>query len=379
MVSQFFLRLLSHSGLTPPDRCIPIASLVTPATLNIKSVIRNGTKLMEVSMLDISQAGPYERFAHAVNETRVGSQQYLGPRSIIKRLATATATPGAVLPLAPPYTNATYRQSFAAPYTQCRKASAAVAAQINDIADASRLALDPATQQVALDLWAAVPALSSFNDSSLSNVQTAELSSFDGASSASNQLWLYFTRYQASQNFTHAPEAHYLNCELYNASYEVEFSWSNGIQNLTILNLDILNPVYYPVNALTSTASEEDMAYAAVFWALSSQITGSIRFYKDLSSTNDTAENPFAGKIYSKISSNIASTSLLGSSDLNSHFIENHLLGDGNSSSLFSDQRLQDMALARNRSLEALIPELSANITLSLFSNPFLAQVHHHV
>ena len=106
-------------------------------------------------------------------------------------------------------------------------------------------------------------------------------------------------------------------------------------------------------------------------WALSSQSTGSIAFYKDLNATGDVRQETYAGRIYSQISSNIGQSSLIGSSDFNSHFAENHLLGNG--SGLYSDQRLQDMAYAGNRPLETLIPELSSNITLSLFMDPLLA------
>jgi hypothetical protein len=214
--------------------------------------MQNGTRLMNVPELDISQAAAYERFAYALNETHVGSQQYLGDRSIIERLAVASAATGRILALPPLFTNATCRQTFTAPYTQCQKASAAVAAQIDIVADKSRQALDVSTQQVSLDYFAVVPALSILKEGSLSNVQIGNLNSFDAALDASNQLWLYFTRYKATRNFTGTPQGHYVSCQLYNASYQVEFSWSNGIQQLKILSLGVLNQVYYPANTSTS-------------------------------------------------------------------------------------------------------------------------------
>lgn len=57
--------------------------------------------------------------------------------------------------------------------------------------------------------------------------------------------------------------------------------------------------------------------------------------------------------------------------DFNSHFEENHFLGNG--TALYSPQRLQDMAYAGYRRLEVLIPELSSNITLTLLIDPLLA------
>ena len=199
----------------------------------------------------------------------------------------------------------------------------------------------------------------------------ANLTDPGDAAYASNQLWIYFTRYKASLNFSEPIEKNYLTCQLYNASYTTRFTWVNGRQDLQVVNRTKLHPVAYPANASTLTESEVSMAYSAVMWALSTQLTGSIAFYKDLNATEDVTQETYASRIYGEIAADIAETVLVGKSDLNSHFAENHLLGNG--SSLYSDQRLQDMAYAGDRPLEVLIPELSSNITLSLLIDPLLA------
>jgi hypothetical protein len=67
---------------------------------------------------------------------------------------------------------------------------------------------------------------------------------------------------------------------------------------------------------------------------------------------------------------------LIGSSDFNSHSVENHLLGLGSNATnigSFSTQRLLDMSYAHNDTLASLIGQLSSNVTLSLFTDPIVA------
>jgi uncharacterized protein YukJ len=136
-------------------------------------------------------------------------------------------------------------------------------------------------------------------------VEGENLTNLADASPTSNQLWMYFTSYKASLNFTEPVEKHYLTCQLYNSSQTVRFSWENGVQDLNVLNRTLLHPVAYPVNDSTSPESEEAMSYSAVMWALSSQLTGSIAFYKDLNATGDVTQEMSAGRVYNQITSGI--------------------------------------------------------------------------
>jgi hypothetical protein len=222
----------------------------------------------------------------------------------------AAAATGRILSLPPPFTNATYRQTLTAPYTQCQKASAAVAAQIDVIADRSSQALDVSTQQVSLDYFAVVPALNSLKDGSLINVQIANLSSFDAAMYASTSCGYI-------SPVTRLPEFHQNTarplCELSVIQRLIScrnrlVKWHSAAE---ILTLDVLNQVYYPANASTSADSDNDMAYSALMWALSNPLTGSIGFYKDVSTSNDTTNNIYPSRTYSKITTNIAQTVLI--------------------------------------------------------------------
>ena len=350
--------------------------MIAPATLNVNPVLLNNTQVLQIPRLDISQASAYERFSFAVNGSTPSQQKYGGARTIIDRLSVAVAATGEILTLPRPATNASYLQSFFGPYIQCNNSTDEVRGQINGMIDRANAALSPSVQLISLDYFAAVPALGNVQNMSSGPVQVANLTSLSGPLNASNQLWMYVPQYSASSNFSQTPVPHFLTCELYNASYTTLFAWENGRQNIQVVNRSLLSPVPYPINGSKTAASEEDMSFSAVMWAISGQLTGSIAFYKDLNTTEDATEEALSSTIYSSISTNLAQTVLIGSSDLDSHFIENHRLDKGtNSSSLFSDQRLQDMGYVANKSLDVLIPELSSNSTISFITDNFLALV----
>ena len=352
-----------------------------------------GSQMVNVSTLQIAQAAQYFNFAYDPYQSQ-GSQRvevYSGPRSILSRLAVATAATGQILSLPAPFINATYQQNFYGPYVQCQTANDTIANQVDMAAERAETALDPSIREVSNEYFAFVPALVNLSGSSFdSGVQVANLSNVNGALNASNQLWMKFPRYPPDVtilNVTDKADPYYLSCELYNASYEVNFSWANGIQSISMPEPEIVGVVPYPTTGSSVTAYQESSAYSAFMWALSNQLVGSMGFYQS-TSNNGTgnsilngiyADNnqPSSGDkttdpIFSEIYTDIDQTSLLGSSDFNSYFIKNHAL-HSHTDGLFSPQRLQDMAYARNRTLDVLIPELSSNITLSLIIDPLLA------
>ena len=357
---EFWRKAKRASTLALLTWLLPIATFISPATLNVRTVMMSTTQLISVPVLNIAQASQYTRYTYAVAGVLPSLEKFLGPRSIIVRWAPASASTGQLPSLPQPSTNATYNLTFFAPYVHCGSSTPNIIQQVDTMIDQATQAQDPSVELVSIDYFATAGV-----------VQGENLTNLADASPTSNQLYLSFKSYNTSLNFSEPVEKHYVTCQLYNSSQTVRFSWENGVQDLQVLNKTLLQPVGYPVNGSTLPESEEAMSYSAVMWALSSQLMGSIAFYKDLNATGDVTQETYAGRIYSQLTSNTGQSSLIGSSDFNSHFAENHLLGNG--SGLYSDQRLQDMACAGNRPLEILIPELSSNITLSLFMDPLLA------
>jgi hypothetical protein len=89
---------------------------------------------------------------------------------------------------------------------------------------------------------------------------------------------------------------------------------------------------------------------------------------------DEDRSKPFLFPEFGVIDTPLQRTSLLGSVDLDVFFDLNKNKGwkkDENTTQL-SDQRLQDKALAKNRTLAVLIEELSFNMTVSLLHNEIL-------
>ena len=338
---------------------------------------------MNVSTLGISTSTYYARFSYATwNESadvQPRHMRFLGPRTVTTRLAHATATTGNILTLPIPATNATYQQIYFGPYIQCTNSTTEVSSRIDAMIERTKQELDPAVTLVQMNYFAAVPALDNFRNDSQTDVQIANLSDISSVQHASNQLWISHPDFVPDRNFSGTRTPRYMTCELWNASYTMQFTWRNGRQDLELVNRDLLHTVDYPVSPTGDAASKEIMAYSAVMWALSAQLTGSIGFYRDLNATNNPAETSTgtsASRGYSFIDTPLAQTVLLGATDLNAHFAQDHLWGvDSNPADRgpLSAQRLQDTGFAGNRSLMELIPELSVNATLSLITDPYLA------
>lgn len=348
---------------------IPISSLVVPATLSVESVMRSNNSIISIPTLQISKPEQSHNFAvSAPIQDSPSGLAFEGPRSFLTRLAVATATTGEVLLLQPPSTNATYDQKFEGPYVQCQEATTAMSHQIDSNLQLFQQQLPSSVKPISVDYFAFVPALGDSRQAlPTETVFRANLSDVTGSLNASNQLWIRLLRRNQTRtaaNITAIVQPHYLSCQLYNATYSVKFSWINGIQSLRILDRQIGVPIEYP-GPDDSRVDSVAMAYSAFMLAMSDQLTGSMGFFQNVNTT---------ALPYSRISTKIATTTLIGSSDFDNYFLANHALGaQPPPNEQFSAQRLQDMAFARHRTLDALIEELSSNITLSLISNPLMS------
>ncbi|KAG8532407.1 uncharacterized protein KY384_002892 [Bacidia gigantensis] len=353
--------------------CLPFSTVITPATLNVRIISHPSTQLMDVPELQISNYTQFREFAYTVAANGNDLQKFLGPRTVLVRLATATASTGQILQLPFPLTNATYSQTFFAPFVRCENANATVASQIDTVAARLKSDLDPTIKEISNHYLAFVPALSN-TTSFIPEIQAADLADPNGAVNASNQVWVRFARSNSgdgSIDVSQEENHRYLVCTLRNASYHVRFTWTNGKQAIDILDQEVENFVTYATNVTFSSSDEANIAYSAFMWALSTQIVGQLSFYQDVGTNDTTPADTNANRTYSLVSTNLKQTSLIGSSDLNSFFLKNHALGiSGRPSEPFSPQRLQDMDFARNRTLDVMIEELSVNMTIGLLSNP---------
>jgi len=122
------------------------------------------------------------------------------------------------------------------------------------------------------------------------------------------------------------------------------------------------------MDASNMTSDSDKHAYTAFFQALAGELIGWMGYYGNDTNQTDESNAPF----YASFASRIGATSLVGSNDLDFYFVVNKNLYTNSTDMPLSDQRLQDKAVARNRTLQALIEELSFNLTISLMHDPLL-------
>jgi hypothetical protein len=276
----------------------------------------------------------------------------------------ATATLGEILPISPPFANSSYQIQFYGPAVTCGDANSSVAATIDNLVQNQMKALQNGALEMVNFYFAFVPEIGGrATDAILAN-------RFQQPANASNQLWMTFQRYVSDSSGSKVPQPRHLVCQLCNASYDLSLDFTEGSQNITLNSLEILNEVDYPTVNRAVPSDLVQHAYSAYMWAFTDQLIGSIGTYNDTSLSNSSGLTEF-----SEIQTQIEHTSLLGSSDLDYFFDQNHALFSNMTNYTNSDQRIQDISLARNQTLDVLIPELAFNTTLSFMTSDLLSYV----
>ncbi|KAJ4324137.1 hypothetical protein N0V94_001493 [Neodidymelliopsis sp. IMI 364377] len=195
-----------------------------------------------------------------------------------------------------------------------------------------------------------------------------------------NQLWMSFKRPRINESGNRVKDRHYQVCQPYNASYNLNITQYHGVQTVSG-NYTIGDTVPFPTDGLDKDSNMTQHAYTAFMWVLCDQLVGKFAWYAEPNTTTTHSESAApvvrGASQFGVIDSPIQRTSLLGSLDLDAFFEfdeEKGLYQDQNTSKMYdlSDQRLRDKALARNRTLDVLIEELSFNTTVSLMHNALL-------
>ena len=311
------------------------------------------------------------RFTYSVvsNDSVTGAsyELFLGPRTIVSELSTAAATQGQILTITPPSVNSIYSLQFYGPSVQCEEANTTVATLIQSLRNQSVANNTGDIIEVANYYYAFVPDLSSFGDKSSPNdgVEAVSQIRLQQPYNASNELWMVYSRYTGRVDSVgwREIEDYYSTCRLYNASYDINFEFEEANQNITSRSTQIMNLVEYPSeDALASDQVMVQHGYSAVMWAMSDLLVKSMGIFN---ATSDSPGGPVAN--FSEITTQIQHTSLLGSQDLDVFFDRNKGLYSHNYT--LTDQRIEDIDLAQNRTLEVLIEELMFNITMSFMSS----------
>lgn len=345
----------------------------TPATLFV---------YLSTSSVEINELRPYPNIANGSvghkysysppthrNTTQFFDDEartFTGPRTQLNLVSTATASLGEILSVDSPYNSTNYRINFFAPIINCQEANSTMAALIYDyllkeMASTSENSVNNETDNA---YYAFVPTYNTDGD-----LVPASTPRSQSPSNALNQLWMTFLRPTVNMNSKgfHVKERHYQICTLHNASYHLEVTRDHGFQNITG-SYDVLEEVAFPKDGPKDVSNMAQHAYSAFMWVICDQLVGKFAWFERANQSDPTQASQFG-----VIDSPIQRTSLLGSVDLDAFFDFDEEKGLYKTADMgLSDQRLQDKALAQNRTLDVLIEELSFNTTVSLMHNPLL-------
>jgi hypothetical protein len=367
MVSISLCSFLKVPEIAHTTKCLPLASLVTPATLFVLPNYSTTSTKSNVTSLDMySNLEQTKQFTYTVNSTESGDALFLGPRTIVSRPSTATATEGQILPINAPYLNSTYPVQFHGPAVQCQPPNSTVVAIIDYFRNQSVANFSINPVEDINYYFAFVPNLINFQEGPPPNgVQWGDQIRLQQPSNASNELWMVYSIYSYDSEGNQSVVDQYTSCQLYNASYNVQLTFLDGNQTFNTTTAQLLNPVDYPLdNELESVDLMIQHAYSAVMWALTDLLVGSMGLFTEYSANNTITQ-------FSEIATQIEHTSLLGSSDLDVFFDASHFLYSNSTET--SGQRQMDINLAGNRTLDVLIPELAFNTTMRFLSNVLMS------
>jgi hypothetical protein len=292
-----------------------------------------------------------------------GKRIFAGPRTILTLISTATTSLGQILPINAPYNHSAYSIRFYGPIVQCETANSSVATRIASLLK-DKMAIPLGTAKETVNAYYSfVPVFDAAGE-----VIALSKPRLQSPSNATNQLWITFLRYAIDSGGNRIQERHYQVCQLYNATYDLRLEWDRGVQNVKG-SYGVLEEVHFPNDQSDTVSDVSQHAYSAFLWALTDQIVGAFSWFVE-----GDQSKPYLSPEFGVIDTPIQHTSLLGSSDLDVFFDLNKNKGwyKYENTRQLSDQRLQDKALARNRTLDVLIEELSFNMTVSLLHNELL-------
>ncbi|RYN25391.1 hypothetical protein AA0115_g7678 [Alternaria tenuissima] len=354
-----------------------IPPFFTPATLYIfesTQVEHINAAMPHPSIANVSAA---HLFTYSPPSIR-GTKQYendvnrifTGPRTVMNLLATATSSLGEILPLDLPFNNSAYSINFYAPVIKCGDANDTERYAIDGLLKEEMNAIHGTLNETASAYFSFVPTYNSTGSLTAVSHPRRQI-----PSTPMNELWMTFLRPEINGQGERVKTRHYQICRPHNASYNLEISQYHGLQNVSV-EYEVGETIPFPNEKPNEISNMTQHAYTAFMWTVCDQLVGKLAWMDDTSIKDEQQ----ATAQFGIIDSPIQHTSLLGSVDFDAYFEfdeEKELYKDQNMSTAFdlSDQRLKDKAMARNRTLDILIEELSSNLTVSMMHNRLLTDM----
>ncbi|KAL2812286.1 hypothetical protein BJX63DRAFT_443512 [Aspergillus granulosus] len=327
---------------------IPLTAIITPATLSVHLLTKTNTTWLRVPTVNFAEEPFWLPWAS------YGGAGYIdSPSPDISRLFAATTSSMEVLPVSAPFPNSSYTLEFWGPSYKCEKLSDAMA-QMQGMTFTQPFGENYTSLKA---LW----------DYEITNSTEYDTNFYTGANPTllNNTLFIYAagTTPQWNNNSSNANENETgteLVCQLWNTSYSINLTFTDGVQTLTPLHTTFLNPANWTSDAgrtspLPLTASEHPFVNSG-FYIMHLLFTGLLQRRLVISVTGSLSQ--FMQSEFDRPSMSITQTGLFSCPEL------------WNSSAYRSIQlvNVPVSTRCRNQTLASAIEDLSHNFTYSLLS-----------
>ncbi|KAF7596196.1 hypothetical protein BBP40_002726 [Aspergillus hancockii] len=266
----FKLRLWRHYPMTMLLAVVcwllPVASVVTPATLNVELAPVLDFTFMRVPRVDFKSLNLFSTETMLVGSQSHEVVQYRSSKPLVKKVASATTAQGEVMAIAPPLVNSSWSFDIHSPALRCgqvdQSLDVAIRKNIEDCLQTTRRNARSTTIQ-------------------LNNIGSVPLSLFV----ATFPEMVVNTSATPEEVLTATRNLKLFQCEPYNASYTANFTYTNGAQRIQITPPMYLNSVPYVTALLKSDRAEYDernstlvemLAYQSVMEAFGELMIGSL-------------------------------------------------------------------------------------------------------
>lgn len=319
-----------------------MSAIITPATLSVHLITTTNTTLVRVPTVNFTDSF----WASWANFEGLG---YIDtPSAEISRLFTVTSSSVDVVPASAPFPNSTYSLDFYGPSYKCQRLSKAIQ-EMRGLTFPDDLNGNHYT----------LPQVWNQTFANITNVTNPEII-YSGTvpSLLNNTVFLYATGSNPLWN-TNTTQPTELVCQLWNTSYTVNLTFTNGIRTLTPISTNPLTPANWSSTAAMSVLlpDHQDTPANGGYYVIHKLFSGLIKHNIVIGST---------GSLLDDSSSAVLATSPLSVTQTGLWSCPE----SWNSSDYMESDvsRSYSTALCRNKTLARALEDLSHNFTYSLLS-----------
>ena len=218
-------------------RLLPLASIVTPGTLDVISV--NTTSVAQYSVPQFDFVTKSSSFGNSGNDGGYA----LGASAGLQRLSIFTTSGLEISQIQIPYVNASYELEFFAPAVSCSPAPASVVTRVSGWLESIEGAVEPWLSFVPTKLEDVASDFDPFNTSDTVGTATFFGYGYNYEVGGNQSANLFVAMDNGGSTYPSWPM---VECTLYNASYQVSFEFTYPHQNISVIQRTLHSAVLTP-------------------------------------------------------------------------------------------------------------------------------------